>query len=275
MPLPWERQTGTGSSDHAAETAPSLTASSPDSLKGRTTRIDPEGDDDELTELATQLRQQNEERKRREVQRRAELYRRDTPPRHISTPRSQSIGNLRMHRRPLVSDDDISLPPKSLAQSKSASQSRASVRSLKRRAPQPPREPPREPSREPPNSIIPGEEVYIRVPLSQQCEVVRPADLPPPPPIYSQPYQVENPYATPHVTAVIHSNGFHDGEPVVNSDTEEMPIMRPARPFVPPKPKMNGRPYQRPPTKPPRTTSPGGSEYSHDSSLSGLLSHDS
>lgn len=191
--------------------------------------------------------------------------------------RSHSIGNLRSQRR--RAEEEEMPTPKPLAQCKSASQSRASVRSFKRRAPQPVG-PPQVASTSAGYAVV-SPPLYadtVNRAAHRHNPNQRPDVQPPQPPIYNQPYQKDNPYATPHMPPPtrrestpnkptpsksapaagrstppvrpldrsIPSTPTTDQPtppttPSVSSDTEEMPILRPVfkpRPTVAPKPKL-------------------------------------
>lgn len=203
-------------------------------------RTDPEGDVDELDELAMMLHRQNEERKMKQLEKRAAynagLYTATLPPdtlRSLSNKRSQSIGSLRPKRQV---PEEYELSPRPLVHSKSASQSRSSVRSLKKKAPQPPigAKPLQRdglPAVPPP---LYGETTASRqhTPRSSQRH---PTVAPPMPPssIYSQPYQRDNPYAAPHQHSMVSSPS------TLYSDNEETVVLRPTpgqKPAVPRKP---------------------------------------
>lgn len=226
--------------------ARSRTSSMDSYRKYKDERVDPEGDDMELSEYAAVLARRNEEIRRKELQRRAAYNTGNLPPTPVHYPenlhsrRSHSVSNLRSPRsRP--SFDEYDMEPKPLLHSKSASQSRASVRSLKRRAPQPPGPPARHMAMDGARTMPPlYAETTPRKERSTPRRNYSNADEfpPPPPPAYSHPHHHDNHYATPH-----HMYDPDLGSPVGNSDTEEMSILRPVKPPVAQKPKFSSRQY--------------------------------
>ncbi|XP_067950878.1 uncharacterized protein [Watersipora subatra] len=233
-------------------------ASSMDSFAHRKQqRVDPEGTVDDVGELAAMLNKQNEERKRAQLEKRQAAREQRPPgfgaPMAISAPpsmhsmqptrRTQSIGNLRSNRQYTYGDNMDNLPdPKPLVYTKSASQSRASMRSLKRRAPPPPQEPsslntaprPGRPSRA---SSTPSVHKMKSRNASQPVVYAQPSQYYPP-----TAAQVSSHYAASQVAASPQpgSAAYPDAEPSY-SDDEDMPIMRPGsrtKPPVAPKPAL-------------------------------------
>ena len=249
-------------------------------------RVDPEGNVDELGEFAAMIHRQNEERRMKELERRQKnqqgggfgtgytstlsrtpstLTRTPPPARSTMHPsrRTQSIGNLRSERRFHNYGDnmDATSDPKPLAYSKSASQSRASIRSMKRRAPQP-TGPPQVPTPDGSNmrSTRPSRaSSTTSIHRTRSRNTSQPALYASQPPVYAQPNQRESAYssayATPYVSTpnVVSSPGYADPDPV-NSDNEDMPILRPSndrpKPAVAPKPKLPPKQNSRYHSKP-------------------------
>jgi len=245
-------------------------------------RVDPEGNVDELGEYAAELKRKNEERRKKDLERR-QGYQNQYNPRAMqytlplnptptpSTPtltsatespygmrstmqpnrRSQSIGNLRPSDRRYGYGENIDSVPdsKPLAYSKSASQSRASVRSLKRRAPQP-SGPPQAPAPVHQNRTSPlyasasfNSDSVNRSRPRQGSTPALPSNPPPSYP-YSRSQPRDNPYAAPYsartpssVSSPTHSDGPSGRS---DDDDEETIVLRPTanrpKPAVAPKP---------------------------------------
>ena len=261
------------------------------------TRIDPEGDTDDLAEFAAQMHRKNEERRRKELEKRYGLTYLPSPSRtpppgyaHTMQPsrRSRSIGSLnpdrpRGGRRNNTAASELAIVGSPLThQSKSASQSRTSLRSMKRRAPQPPGPPAQRLQDEEDTPRKPARQLYSShtapKPRSRGGTPQKPSQPPPQPPqaYYTSPHHQQQPYYSdgsyghPHrrdsPQTSVSSHPYSDSQ---NSDTEEMSIMRPSsrpnsrpRPAVAPKPQynVNARKYngnaRYPPAQHSRTIAP-------------------
>lgn len=237
-------------------------------------RHEPEGDtEDDLAEFAAQMHRKNEERKRKELEKRYGLTYLPSPSRtpppgyssHTIQPsrRSRSIGSLHPERqkpkRVNTHASEMAIVGTPLSQqSKSASQSRTSIRSMKRRAPQPPGPPTRahddeEKPRHPRSIPLYASTTAPRPPRSRSRGGTPQRPSQPPPNHYNDPYNQQ--YSS------VSSPGYSDADASTpNSDTEETSIMRPGsgrpgsrpRPAVAPKPRMpvqhkyNGQRYPPP-----------------------------
>lgn len=234
-------------------------------------RVDPEGNVDDIGEFASILKKQNEERRRKELEKRqaynsssgyVPTLARTPPPVHSTLPanrRSQSIGNLRSSERRQAYGDNLDNTPKPLAYSKSASQSRTSVRSLKRRAPPPPGPPVpatyashTQPTRNMRSASSTPSIPRVRSRQGSQAPGVHST---PPASFYARPGQRDNAYATPYgaPSAPTHyamspttprtsasTPLFSDIDPGAQSD-DNMQILRPPstnKPAVAPKPRL-------------------------------------
>lgn len=238
----------------------------------REERIDPEGDDeDDLAEFAAQMHRKNEERRRKEMEKRYGLSVSQTPPpmysSHTMQPnsrRSRSIGSLnpdrpRGSRRTNTHASELAIVGSPLThQSKSASQSRTSLRSMKRRAPQPPGPPAHrvqdeeDTPRHSPRQLYSSNTAPKPRSRSRGGTPQKMSQPPPHPPNHyynhhQQPYHSDGSYTQPPYSrrsppTSVSSPGYSDSQ---NSDNEEMAIMRPS-----------GRPNSRPNNRPKPAVAP-------------------